>query len=77
MIRPCDNLSDTHDNILIKEEKDGVRYLCKICKQQNVMRIGEDGRMDNREYTKVFKRDILQPSDNLYFKVHEYKMSLA
>jgi hypothetical protein len=76
MKKPCNNKSNCHDNRMITHEQDGVRYICTICWQQNVLRIGEDGRMNNREYTKVFKRDLLQPSDNLYFKVHPDKMSL-
>ena len=76
MIKPCDNISDVHDPRLISETGDGVRYICDKCKEQFVLRIGEDGRMENREYTKVFKKDLLQPHDNLYFKLYPEKMSL-
>lgn len=76
MIKPCDNISNVHDNVMIIHEQDGVRYICKICNQQNVLRIGADGRMENRNYARVFKRDLLQPHDNLYFKVYPNKMSV-
>lgn len=76
-IRPCDNISNVHENFMMNEEPDGVRYICDHCKQQNVLRIGLDGRMENRLYTRVFKKDVLQPHDNLYFRVHPDEMSLA
>ena len=77
MTKICDNVSNVHDNVMVKHESDGVRYRCKICNQINVLRIGADGRMENRNYTKVFKRDLLQPHDNLYFKIYPDKMSLV
>jgi hypothetical protein len=76
MITLCNNISNTHSPRLIKEEADGVRYICDICKGQFVLRIGTDGRMDNREYTKVFKKDLLQPHDNLFFKIFPERMSV-
>ena len=75
-MRYCDNISDTHDNVILSQTDDGVRVMCQKCKQQQVIRIGTDGRMDNRLYSKVFKADILQPSENLYFKLHSEQMSI-
>lgn len=73
----CDNINSCHDNKLINETKDGVRFICKECKEISVFRIGLDGRMDNRAYAKVFKRDSVQPGSNLYYKYNEGKMSIV
>lgn len=72
----CDNINNVHDNKIINEEPDGVRYICKQCKQINVFRIGQDGRMDNRKYAEVFKMDTAQPGSNIYYKLHPEQMSI-
>jgi len=74
----CDNIQEAHDNIVINETPDGIRTYCKICGKVNVIRKDPfSGRMDNIEYSKVFKRDLLQPSENLYYKYLPELMSLA
>ena len=73
----CDNINNVHDNLVINEEVDGIRVICKHCKKINVLRIGNDGRFNNRQYSKVFKADVVQPGSNLYYKLNQYKMSLA
>lgn len=72
----CDNLNHCHDNVVINETKDGIRVFCKNCKEINIIRMDETGRSDNRLYSKVFKKDILQPSENLYYKYNN-KMSIV
>jgi hypothetical protein len=72
----CDNRNNVHDPIQIADDPGGLRYICKTCKEVMILRRGYD-RFNNKEYTKVFKRDLLQPHDNLYFKVYPNRMSLA
>lgn len=73
----CDNKNQVHDNKIINEEKDGIRVICTICKKVYTMRIDINGRMNTRLYSKVYKRDIVQPGSNLYYKVYPEKMSLV
>lgn len=73
----CDNKNSVHDNVIINETDDGIRCICKICKKINVLRREKNGRFNNRQYSKVFKRDILQPGENLYYRVHKDKMSIV
>ncbi len=72
----CDNKNEVHNNEVINETPDGIRVFCKICKQVNVLRMDKDGRFNNREYSKVMKRDILQPPSNLYYKANSQVMSV-
>jgi hypothetical protein len=73
----CDNIQEAHDNIVINETSDAIRTYCKICGEVNVLRKDKlSGRMDNIEYSRIFKRDVLQPSENLYYKYHPELMSL-
>lgn len=73
----CDNINHCHDNIQITETDDGLRVICKVCKQINILRKDRYSRFNNRQYSKVFKRDILQPGTNLYYKVNGDKMSVV
>lgn len=73
----CDNINNCHDNVEIAQNNDGVRFICKQCKLVSTFRIDENGRMNTRQYGKVFKRDTVQPGSNLYYKVYPEKMSLV
>lgn len=73
----CDNINNCHDNIVINEEHSGIRVRCKLCGEINVLRKDIDGRFNNREYAKIFKRDIVQVGTNLYYKIHPDKMSIC
>lgn len=76
MLNKCDNKNKCHNNQIINKQEDGIRIICKDCKEINIIRIGLDGRMNNRKYAKVFKKDILQPGENLYYKYNSHKMSI-
>jgi hypothetical protein len=68
----CDNVSACHDLTIIVDAEDGMRVICKDCKHQYVIPKDTRGVVDNRIYSKIFRKEILQPSDNLFFKY--YKM---
>lgn len=72
----CDNVNSCHNNQVISETKDGIRVRCSECGEINILRMDSSGRMNNREYSKVFKKDILQPGSNLYYKYHPELMSI-
>lgn len=64
----CDNISEAHDNIIIAEDANAMRVICRICKEQNVIRKDWRGSPEKRQYAEIFKRDILQGNDNLLYK---------
>jgi len=55
---------------------DAIVAVCKKCRQMGVFRMDKDGRFNNREYTKFFKIDLLQPSENLYWKYRQSSMAI-
>lgn len=69
-MRDCDGKSNIHDPITIGEDSCALRVLCKQCKSQFVIRKSPNGAPERRAYAKIFKRDILQGSDNLFYKVY-------
>lgn len=67
----CNNISDCHDPITVAEDNNGLRILCKQCKHQYIIRKDPNtGAPEKRSYAKYFKRDILQGSDNLFYKIY-------
>lgn len=57
--------------VTIKEDLNALRVGCLECKHEYVIR--KDPFKDvpeNRQYAKLFKRDILQGSDGLLYKYH-------
>lgn len=77
MVNSCDNINSCHENIITNETPDGIRVICTQCKQVNVLRMDKEGRFNNRAYSKIFKRDLLQPGENLYYKIYPHKMSIC
>jgi hypothetical protein len=66
----CDNKSRAHDPITIGEDNNAQRVLCKECKSVIVIRKDWRGAPEKRQYAEVFKRDILQRSENLFYKYY-------
>lgn len=59
---------------LLSTKEIEVAY-CKECKVRGYFRKGFDGR-DDPNYQKFFRRDTLQPTQNLYYKIYPHKMSV-
>lgn len=54
---------------IIHDDGDAMRVVCKICHHQYIVRKDiNKGVPEKRSYAKLFKRDILQGSDNLLYK---------
>ena len=73
----CDRVNDLHDPVLIAGGENGLRFICKECKEQIVIRLDERGIPEKRQYAQTFARHTLQPSDRLwdkYYGVHARKM---
>lgn len=75
VIPPCDNKSACHEPFIVGEDDNGTRYLCRHCKHQMVVRKDWRGIHDNRSYSELFRRDILQGNDNLFYKYHPQYLS--
>ena len=69
-MNPCNNKSSCHDLINICDDKDALRVICKQCHQQYILRKDWRGVPEKRLYAKIFKKDILQGNDNLFYKYH-------
>lgn len=59
----------------MNENEDGLRLYCKNCKEIFYIRMVE-GRFDNRLYSEVFKKDLCQPGENLYYKSRQELLSI-
>lgn len=70
MITECNNQSSCHKPIVIKEDESAMRVLCTECKNQYVIRKDWRGVVDNIQYSKIFKREILQPNSNLFYRYY-------
>lgn len=75
--RLCDNVSRCHNLIEISDGDSAMRVLCKECKVSIIIRKDiNKGVPEKRQYAKVFKRDILQGNDNLFYKYHPRYLSI-
>lgn len=66
----CDNKTKCHAPITIGEDENAMRVICTECKHQYVIRKDWRGVPDNKQYSKIFRRDILHGNDNLFYKYH-------
>lgn len=72
--RICDNLSACHDPITIGEDGNAMRVYCKNCHSVILIRKDHRGIPDNRAYSKVFKKEILQGHDNLFYRYYPWHL---
>ena len=73
----CDNLSKCHNPFVIAEDDSAMRVMCKECFNRYIIRKHPIKNVpENRQYSKIFKRDILQGGDNLFYKYHPEYLSL-
>lgn len=71
MITTCDNVSHCHDLVEIGKDENAMRVLCINCgKQEVIHKHPVKGNPEARHYAEVFKKDILQPNDNLFYKYY-------
>lgn len=71
----CDNISNAHDPVTITEDGDAMRVFCKQCRHQYVIRKDWRGVPENRQYSKLFKRDVIQGHENLFYKLYPQHLS--
>ena len=67
----CDNVRECHQPVTVNEDECVLRVYCKNCYNTYVIRKYPDrGTPEMREYSRIFKRDILQGNENLFYKYH-------
>lgn len=67
----CNNKSQCHDLSIVTDGDSAQRVVCKLCKANIVIRKDVvKGVPERRQYARIFKRDILQGGDNLFYKYH-------
>lgn len=64
----CNNKSNCHNLKTIIDDTSAERVICTECKHQYVLRKDLRGVPEKRMYAKLFKRNILQGNDNLFYK---------
>lgn len=74
MIKQCDNIIACHNPITIGEDNNALRWHCKNCKQTGIIRKDWRGVNFNREYSKIYKKEILQPHEPLFYKYYPHYM---
>ena len=70
----CDNLSRCHDPIIVGDDLNAQRVYCTQCKNQYIIRKDWRGVCENRSYSKIFRKEILQPHQNLFYKYYPMHM---
>lgn len=68
----CDNISNAHDPITTGEDYCAIRVLCRICKETYIIPKDFNLSPEKRMYARIFKRDILQPKENLFYKIYPH-----
>jgi len=73
----CDNKSQCHNPVIISQDRNAMRVGCTQCKNEFVLRKDPYKEVpENRSYSKIWKKDILQGNDNLLYKYHpEFMLS--
>jgi len=51
-----------HTFTTINSNKEGFTEICTECKFKNTVRTGNKGRIDNKKYLELHKRDYAQPN---------------
>jgi hypothetical protein len=66
----CDNVSACHTLTTINDS-DALRVLCSTCKHSYVIRKHPVKDVpENRQYSKIFRKEVLQGKDNLFYKYY-------
>lgn len=69
MTYECNNVSQCHELRIICDGDSCLRVVCTHCWHQYCIRKDPyKGVPENRQYSRVFKREILQGNDNLLYK---------
>ena len=70
MNKICDNVSNCHELTTIAETGEAMRVFCNICQRQFIIKKDWRGVPENKYYSKIFRKEILQGNDPLFYKYH-------
>lgn len=70
-----DNINSVHNMKYLEDAPDVVVAYCTRCKSRYYFR--KDANRTDPRYGKIFKRDTLQPHENLYYKEYPHRMKIA
>jgi hypothetical protein len=60
---------------VLSESSEAIVSYCEHCRHKFIVRVYE-GRPERKKYAKLYKRDTLQPHENLYYKVYPRRMNV-
>ena len=67
----CDNVQRCHKPLEIGEDSNALRWHCTECKESGIIRKDPFKQVpEKREYARIYRRDILQGKDNLFYKYY-------
>ena len=69
-----DNKTRVHKMKVLLDTNEVVVGYCEYCKHRDFSRKDKEGRPEPK-YGKIYKRDTLQPSSNLYYKEYKGRMN--
>lgn len=75
-MKECDNIGEAHDLLTVRDTMHAQCVYCVLCRHIYLIRKDGNGNPERREYARLFKRDILQPGENLYYKYHPERLSI-
>lgn len=70
----CDNIRYCHEPIVLNDDTNAMRVFCTLCKNQYIIRKDWRGVPENKTYSKIFRKEILQPNTNLFYKYYPQHM---
>lgn len=70
----CDNKSKCHNVEVIGEDNSAIRWYCNECHECGTIYKDWRGVPDNIEYSRVFKRLILQGGDDLLYRYYPHHL---
>lgn len=72
-----DNVNFVHKMRTLEDVSDVLVVYCERCKARYYFRKDAGGRIMGQNYHNIFKRDTLQPHQNLYYKEYKGRMNIA
>lgn len=67
----CNNIQRCHNPITLSEDENALRWFCTECKESGIIRKEPIKNVpEKREYARVYRKDILQGKDNLFYKYY-------
>jgi hypothetical protein len=76
MIKECDNTWACHELLTTNDDINALRVFCTHCKNHYIIKKDWRGVVDNVQYSKLFRKETLQPHQNLFYKYYPQYLKL-